>query len=163
MTTPRDLSLTPREQDLKAASRELIEAYGGQQSASALLGPAQSRYSDAGHNNTRVFLRIDEVVALEDRTAGRTGHPHVTRELARRQGYSLAPLPNALPAPMDLLQCLGVMAHEAGDVMTSISAALVDRKFTKKEAKHSIGEIDELMQVLVTMRAGLELVVEGGE
>ncbi len=153
MTEARDLTLAPSDQDLKVASAELIRAYGGQVAASELLGRAQSRFSDAGSRNTAVFLTIKEVAAFEDRTAGMAGHPIVTRALARRQGFELVRLPEALPGQGQLLQLAAKVAQEGGDVISSVGAALADGHFSGRDARDVMREADQLIHAAVTLRA----------
>lgn len=155
MSGPRDVRLPAEQQDLKAASKALVRAYGGQEAASELLGRAQSRYSDTGSPNTEVFLTICEVAALEDRTAGAAGHPIVTRELARRQGYELVARPRALPAAEDLIACVGDLMREGADVMSAIGDALKDKRWTREEVAAALKQIDELVLVAVTLRAAV--------
>lgn len=161
MSAARDLTLPPVQQDLKAASKALIRAYGGQEAAHELLGRAQSRYSDAGLGNTAVFLTIDEVGELEDRTAGAAGHPIVTRELARRQGFELVARPRALPAPEDLIAFVGQLLTEGGDVVRAVGEALKDGKWSKGEARAAGEEVDALILVAVTLRAALSAIEKG--
>lgn len=153
MSEPRDLTLTVPEQDLKVASASLIREFGGQVAAGEHFGRAQSRFSDVGSRTTATFLSIREVAELEDRTVGKAGHPIVTRALAKRQGYELVKLPEALPGSGELLQLAAQLASEGGDVIGGIGKALSDGWFCGKDAATIIGEVDQLIHVAVTLRA----------
>ena len=161
MSGVRDLQLAPAQQDLKAASKALVRAYGGQEAAAELLGKAQSRYSDAGSPHTPTFLTICEVAELEDRTSGAACHPIVTRELARRQGFELVARPRALPAPESLIACVGDLLKEGGDVMGAVAEALKDGRWNRQEARTAIEQTDDLIAVAVTLRAALTAIETG--
>lgn len=161
MSGARDVQLPPIQQDLKVASRELIRAYGGQDVTGKQFGRSQSRYCDAGSNFTSTFLNINEVGELEDRTSAIPGHPIVTRALAKRQGFELVARPRALPAPEDLIQCVGELMAEGGDVMRAVAEALKDKVWSKAEAIEAGGHVDDLILVAVTMRAALTAIEMG--
>ena len=161
MSEARDLTLTSDEQDLKVAQRLLIREFGGQVVAGEHFSRPQSRYSDCGSPNTRVHLTVREVAELEDRTVGRSGHPIVTRLLARRQGYDLVRRPDAAPGEADLLLRSGELVKEAGDVVSSLARALADRRFLPSERREVGAEIDQLIQVAVELRALVEAQGEG--
>lgn len=153
MSEQRDLSLSVPDQSLKVASASLIREFGGQVAAGEHFGRAQSRFSDVGSRTTAVFLSIREVAELEDRTAGKAGHPIVTRALAKRQGFELVQLPGALPDTGDLLQLAARLAKEGGDVISGIGGALSDGQFCGKDAALIVTETDQLIHVAVTLRA----------
>ncbi|WP_423606170.1 phage regulatory CII family protein [Sphingomonas sp. MS122] len=153
MTEAREISLSVPDQGLKKASAALIRAFGGQVAVGETFGRAQSRYSDAGSRSTGVFLTVREVAELEDQTAGAAGHPIVTRTLAKRQGFELVSLPDALPAAGDLLQLAAKVAKEGGDVISGIGAALADGAFCGRDAAAIVGEADQLIHAAVTLRA----------
>lgn len=153
MTEPRDLTLPIEEQDLKIAQRQLIREFGGQVAAGEHFRRPQSRYSDCSSTTTRVHLTVREVAELEDRTVGRAGHPLVTRQLARRQGYDLLRRPDPAPCEGNMLLQAGAMVKEAGDAVTALAQALADGKFDRRERREVIAEIDQLIGVAVTLRA----------
>ena len=161
MSGARDLQLVPAQQDLKAASKALIRAYGGQIAAGELLGKVQSRYCDAGAPNTATFLTINEVAELEDRTSGTAGHPIVTRTLARRQGFELVALPRALPCADDMLTCVSALLKEGGDVMAAVGEALKDGSWDKNEARTAREQAEELIAVAVTLCAAFTAIEIG--
>lgn len=161
MSGSRELRHPPEALALKVASKALIRAAGGTDGAGETIGARQQRMSDCGNPHTRDFLRIDEVAALEDVTAGAPNHPLITRTLARRQGYSLVRLPAAIPARADLLKLLGEQAKEGGDIAAAILSALADGVVTKREAGSVRVQIAELITVAVAMDAELAAIEVG--
>lgn len=155
MGEPRDLQLSAPQQDLKAGSKALVRAYGGQVAAAALLERAQSRYSDAGSANTATFLTIDEVAELEDRTVGMAGHPLVTTVLARRQGFVLAPEPEALPTGADLVPCIERLTKEFGEAASAACRAAVTGGSSAADLRRAESEFDDLIREAVTIRAAI--------
>lgn len=161
MTTPRDVQLSVIDQKLKTATRALIASFGGQDGASAQFGRVQSRYSDAGRPNTGVWLRLDEIATMEDNTVDKAGHPIVTRALAHRQGFSLAPEPRALPQPSDLLGFAGQLLADGGAVISRIGAAVADHRIDRSEASEIGDELDDLLLTVVTLRAAFRAIERG--
>lgn len=162
MTADRTQRVAPDQQMLKAASRELIRAVGGQEAAAEFLGSRQQRMSDCGRPNTPDFLRLDEIARLEDVTHGDPGHPHITAALARRQGYAIVRLPDAPPAGRDLLSILAENARENGDVASAILSAIGDGKVDGPERRAILGQIDEQIHVAMRLRSTIAALPEGG-
>lgn len=163
MTMQRTLTLPPQAQQLKQASRDLVRAAGGQEAAAEQTGSRQQRMSDVGLRNTADFLRIDEVAALEDITHGITGHPIVTRQLAKRQGYTLLRHPEAPPAGADLIKLVAEGAKENGDVASAILTSLADDGRIDATAQARIlAQIDEQIDVAMRLRATVATVDTGG-
>jgi hypothetical protein len=102
MTGDRTLTLPPHLQSAKIAFGELVDAFGGQVAGAAETGKSQSRICAYAHPNTPDFAPLDVIDALEARTVGTTGHPHVTAWLARRRGFELVKLPDPSAPPMPM-------------------------------------------------------------
>ena len=167
MSERRDLVLGNSARALKTASRLLVSAAGGGMAAAAALEESghghvrQQRMSDAGLPNVGVFLRIDEVADLEDVTLGLPGHPHVTRALAKRQGYELVPLPSAAGDTV-WSQRAAKLLREAGDVTGKIGTALEsDNDVDPEEAKGLLQDADELVAIAVEIREAVRRRAEG--
>lgn len=163
MSGARDLVHPPVTLALKVASKALVRAAGGGEAAAETCGGRQQRMSDCGHSNTGDFLRIDEVAALEDVTAGTLGHPIVTRTLARRQGYDLVKRPDVGPSCDDWLAMLADHASRNGEIAKGVCAALAnDRIIDAKEA----GAIRQLiaagLEHFVAMDAALAIIEKEG-
>lgn len=85
----RTVTLTPDEQAGKAAFKALAKAFGGQEAVEAEFGVRQQKVSDMGLPNVAEFPTLNLIDALEERTVGYPGWPHVTAWLARRRGDAM--------------------------------------------------------------------------
>jgi hypothetical protein len=159
MSGERDLVHPPHLQGGKAAFRELLEAFGGQVAASVETGRSQPRLSAYAHPNTADFAPLDVIDALEDRTRGLPGFPHVTRWRARRLGFELVPLPEAIlagPSPAWGLMA-SRLAKEAGDVTSAICAGLADDSdISPGEARGLLEKSAELVRIAVELEHALK-------
>lgn len=155
MSYDRDLSLSHAELDLKIAIDAAVDAAGGQARLSDALGVTQSHISNLCSRTTRAFARIDQVAAIEDRGTGREGWPHVTRTLARRQGFDLVPS-GAVGDEVSLPMHLGRIASEAGDVIKLLADRVAaSRPMTRGESEDALREIDQLADVVAGLRADI--------
>ena len=131
MTTERNVFHPPWLQDGKAATDDLIRAYGGQVAAEQLTGKGQSRLSAYGGRNTDAFAPVDVVAKLERSTHGCAGHPHVTRWLCRNAGgvrvrrntIRIAGLPAAFDG-FTLLHLSDLHADMSGPAMARVAEIL---------------------------------------
>ena len=157
MTGAREIVHEPDLQDLKVASDHLIGAFGPQKKAAGLTGYRQQRLSDCGLMNTNEFLPVDAVLKLESRTVGLPGWPHVTRTLARQQGFILVPEATA-EGEGDLTDHLCAIGAEAGAVMRALGEA--EREgLTKERRAIALTQARELAEAA----AGLVALLEGGK
>jgi len=169
VTARRDLVL-PREQLLlKRATKGLVRAVGGSDAAAESLAEAggvrvrQQRISDCTLPNTADFLRIDEAAELEDLSHGQPGWPHLTRALARRQGFALLPLPSAPDGLTDWHRQLAEVSREAGEAVGKVCDALAgDSRVDRGEVAEGrlVEEVDEAIAALAGLRALLQAVEE---
>jgi len=118
MSTPRDLQLAPRDQALKAATRALVGAAGGQEAAAAFTRRRQSTVSDWCSPNTPAFIPADAIARLVEVTYGLPGQLDLVRRLAEITGHLLvrggAPVDaGEEPLPLHLSR----IATEGADVM----------------------------------------------
>lgn len=118
-------ALSLKEQLLKRAARELTTAAGGGEGAGTACRLAKSQLLAAGSvNEPERFLPIDAVGDLEDVTRGTAGWPHVTRVLARRQGFTLVRMPEPGESEADLLAFITATSKESDDVIAALIAAV---------------------------------------
>jgi hypothetical protein len=106
-----------------------------------------------------MFMPLDVVADLERDTEV----PHVTRELARLNGYVLAQLP-PVPVSPSMMPLLGSLAKEVGDVISRVSEALGDDgKITASEIKELelSREVREAMESLALIAAVLDAIRDG--
>lgn len=154
MNCARTQSLPPHLQGAKIAWRELVDAYGGQEAASAETNKAQSRISAYGSMNTVDFAPIDVIDTLEARTVGSPGHPHVTAWLARRRGYELVKAPDASAPPMALTALVSDLVRTSGQLGGSILDA--GGQLVPSEAWRRLADADELVRVAIQIRHELQ-------
>jgi uncharacterized protein YodC (DUF2158 family) len=161
MTTERGAQLSPEELEIKIATRAASKAAGGQEYLSASLGTVQSRWSEWGSSHTRAFLPAHLVAEVEDRSAGAPGWPHITRALARRQGFELFRLPSPEALRTVWGQHLAGVAKEGGEIMARLALALVDNDVSQAEAKDALPDARDLVRVAVELAAALEATATG--
>jgi len=171
MTARRDIVLAKPELELKVATRALVRAAGGTDGAGESIRDAglgksrlQQRMSDCQNRNTPDFLRIDEVGAIEDVTSGE-GWPHVTRALARRQGFVLVPVAQDESDPDGLLMSVSEITAELGDVAQAITSALRHcseggRDCTPAEAAGALDQLHDLERGAARLRVKLQALIE---
>jgi hypothetical protein len=159
----RDLRLPPHLQSAKVAFGELVDAFGGQVAVAAETGRSQSRISDYAHRNRSDFAPLDVIDALEARTVGMAGHPHVTAWLARRRGYELVKLPDASAPPMAWTALASDMVRASGQLTAGILADLTpDGSISASDAWRRLKDAGELVRVAVEIEARLKAAAAEG-
>lgn len=157
-------ALGHEDRKLKAATKRLMQACGGQEGAAATIGEAkgvnvrQQRLSDCGNDKKPDFLRVDEVAILEDSAERDGAWPHVTRVLAARCGFILVPRPVVIASKADWLQGSAGVSKEASDVQTAIADAFADDgEVDGDEADRIISECDAGIERLLQLRMLAEM------
>lgn len=163
MTVDRTITLTPELQELKAACRALVRAFGGQVAAAERLGTRQQRISDCCSANTDAFLRVDEIAILEAETVGYPGHPHVTNVLARQRGRETVETPIAPATGCDLLKLFAGHSKESSDLaQTILEAKADDGDIDLVEAEAIDDCIDDVIGNALAMRAEVRMIIREG-
>ena len=156
--------LTADKQALKAATRRLVAAVGGQEAAVSFTRfvrhQALSDFGNPAGEHAARFIPADAIADLEALTHGTPGHPVVTRTLARLQGFDLVPLPKPRSGPTDFAEHLQAIIRETADVTVSLSCRLRDTPNAADVAELR-REITEAQQALVELDAALAQL--GGE
>lgn len=151
--------LTASKQALKAATRQLVQAAGGQEAAATytrfVRHQAFSDFGNAGPDHAAKFAPIDAVADLEAVTHGTPGHPVVTRALARAAGFALVPLPAARTAELDFAAHLQAIIRETADVTLGLSVHLQAAASGKPAPEALRAEVAQAIQVLVELDAAL--------
>lgn len=154
------VTLPPRAQSLKNATKALIRAYGGQEAAEAETGKSQTQISRYGSVDSDAFAPIDFVASLEAATHGQPGHPHITRWLARNAGGVFVTLPKAASAEADWHQAMAAVAKESSEVIQRVCAALPDgvtaAEIRELRIREEIAEAQEKLALLDAMAARVE-------
>lgn len=157
MAGDRDLVLPSHHQSAKLAFGALLDAFGGQSAAAAETGRSQPRISAYAHLNMADFPPLDVIDALEARTVGVAGHPHVTTWLARRRGFELVKLPDPSAPPMPLTALLSEVAKAAGQLTAGILGELsAECDISPSEAWRRLKDVGELVRVAVELEARLK-------
>lgn len=159
MTDRRDIVLPPDQQELKAACRALVRAFGGQEAAASRLGTRQQRISDCTNTHTDGFLRVDEVAALEHETVGLPGHPHVLATRARQLGYELVRTPTITATGKDLLVLFAQQSKENSDLAQAIVETTADGIICRADAERIVSECDDIIANAIAMRAEARLII----
>jgi hypothetical protein len=141
--------LSPMEQHEAQLVRKLVEQVGGLRNAAYFIGKSKSqiaRYQSAHHHDS---ITLRDIGKLEERTVGQGGHPLITRYLANQSGHVLVALPTETTGPAHLMQYIGAMTRELGEVSQHILNDLADG-----EINHPQAGIDECFDLL-RVTAGL--------
>ncbi|AYJ85318.1 hypothetical protein D3Y57_04690 (plasmid) [Sphingomonas paeninsulae] len=161
---PREQN-TPAKQAVKAASKALVRAAGGLEAAAEFSRPNKSVLGEYGRPEGDCFMPVDVVEDLEAITHGQAGHPIVTRHLAARAGYALVKLPTASDIDSDWLAQVGRLVSDSGAIIAGISSAAADKVINSADVGdfNLIGECDDLLALVVNMRAHFERIQAGGD
>lgn len=156
------MSVTPTpQQALKAATRRLIAACGGQESAALIPGmPIQRHqsFSEAGSPaHPDRMLRIDVAALLE----ADCGLPLVTAALAKATGHVLVPLPAVLAMRSPLGRITARALKETSEVFATLGAALDDGVLSAVEGRHLDTQIDEAIEQLLVLKAQVDFEAGG--
>lgn len=162
----RTLVLSPAQQSGKAAFAASVKAFGGQEAASAETGVRRQKISDMGLPNVAEFPTLDVIDALEERTVGLPGWPHVTHWLCRQRGGVFVPLPMGEDDADGLVLTVAELAGELGDVSRAIGDAVSasgdgGRAVTADEARVALRELDGLDRTSAQLRLKLRAHIEG--
>lgn len=141
---------SPLVPQFKAALRITIDAAGGVEAVSTLLGLNKGRISDM----TNLALEAGPSpwrLAEIERFAGVA---HVTRALAAVHGCILAPVPSSAPVPLTA-RSVGELAKEAGEAIAAVAVLVEAIRHDVHDRDKACREIDEAMAVLAGLRQTL--------
>jgi hypothetical protein len=146
--------MTPEKALLKRATVEMIKGVGGQEAGEGFTRVRRSMLSEYGSpNHPNCFVPIDVVADLEPLARERTGWPHVTQALCRAMGGTFVPEPEAPVTGSDLLTLSSQLSSEFNDAIGAVCAGLADGKWCGKDGERLEGELEQLLRVVVQMRA----------
>lgn len=148
------VTLSADEQELKAAFRQLVRAFGGMDATAVATGYAQSTVSDWASAQKAAFAPLHVVSQLEACTVGHPGHPHVTRLLARRAGFLLVERHDDAQA-VHPLAGIAAIAAELGDVSRVVAAAAADGEVDDTERCAALNAVRALEAATAALRVAL--------
>ena len=148
------VTLSPDQQELKAAFRQLVRAFGGMDAAACATGYAQSTLSDWASAQKAAHPPMHVVAHLESCTVGQPGHPHVTRLMARRAGFVLVERQED-GADVSPLHGLAGLVAETGDLSRCIGEAMADGAMDDAERLAALRELRELEGQAAALRVAL--------
>lgn len=151
------------DQNAARVSKKLVQAVGGLEACAEVTGKSTSQLSRYTSPDCTDSMPITVVRELEAVSHGHAGHPHVTRMLAQAAGFGLFKLPAADAAPADWMAHLAVLSAEAGDLTSKLAVALGDRTICPKDIRKGalLDEADDLIRVVVNIRAALSQILDG--
>ena len=158
--------LTPEKLALKKACREVVAGVGTYDAAEMFCRLGKTRLAQVCHTEQHLdeFMPVDVLLDLEPLARNRPGWPHVTRQLAKAQGFTLFREPEVEPDHGDWHEQMGELAAHGAAITSGLCAALrVDRRVTADEIKEFglIEQVDDLIADAVKLRAMLVAVTDG--
>ncbi|MXO64875.1 hypothetical protein [Altericroceibacterium endophyticum] len=156
------MTLSVQEQLQADKARELIAGVGGLEPASDITDLSTSQLGRYQSKHERDSMPARVIEQLEAVTHGQASHPVMTRHLARRQGFVLVPLPNALPGEGEWNRHIARLSQKAGDLIAGLATDLADdQDVSPREAKKRIAPADRLVEIAAELRAALIARAEG--
>lgn len=152
------MTLPVEEQAQARAVRELQSAAGGVEASGSICEKSPSLHSCYQSPQEPRSIPLRDVERLESVTHGHPGHPHVTRYLARKAGFSLVRRP-AVPADRAaILDLLARQAREQGECDPELLAAIADGAIDAAEAARLIPLFHRRLETTAQMLAELEAI-----
>ncbi len=146
--------MTPEKALLKRATVEMIRGVGGLEAGAEFTRVGKSMLADYGSlNKPDCFAAVDVIADLEPLSRERTGWPHVTQALCKLMGGTFVAEPDAPATSADLLALSSKLSSEFNDAIGAVCAGLADNKWCSKDGERLDGELDQLLRVVVQMRA----------
>ncbi|MGE6693327.1 hypothetical protein ACQKE8_12890 [Sphingobium limneticum] len=156
--------LKPTDIAISEATGDAVHAAGKQVYVSHMLGRSRSTLMAWCNEEAAEFIPLRLVPDLEKMATGQEGWPHITRALARMQGFELFHLPDVEGDAADWLGHVGAISTEAGEITGKICASLADDQRVCADDIRNHGLIDDaeqLVSVAVRLLAHVRAVVEG--
>jgi hypothetical protein len=154
--------MIPEKALLKRATVEMIRGVGGLEAGAGFTRVGKSMLADYGSaNKADCFAPIDVIADLEPLSRERTGWPHVTQALCRLMGGTFVAEPDVPATSADLLALSSQLSSEFNDAIGAVCAGLADNKWCSKDGERLDGELDQLLRVVVQMRAVARYTSEG--
>ncbi|MBJ7442865.1 MAG: hypothetical protein JHD32_00835 [Sphingobium sp.] len=156
--------LKPTDIAISEATGDAVYAAGKQEYVSRMLGRARTTLTGWCNEDEAEFIPLRLVPELEKMARGKPGWPHITRTLARMQGFELFQLPQIDADAANWLNHVGAISTEAGQITSKICTALADdqRVCAGDIRQHDlIDDAEQLVAIAVQLLAQLRAVAEG--
>lgn len=154
--------MIPEKALLKRATVEMIRGVGGLEAGAGFTRVGKSMLADYGSpNKPDCFAPIDVVADLEPLSRERSGWPHVTQALCKMMGGTFVAEPDAPATSADLLSLCAQLSDEFNDSVAAVCAGLADGTWCSKDGARLGGELDQLLRIVVQMRAVARHTSEG--
>lgn len=156
--------LTPSDVLISAATADAVMAAGKQDFVAMQLERSRAVIMAWGDKRAREFIPLRLVPQLEELGTGQDGWPHITRALAKMQGFELFALPTEDAGAGDWLTKVGLVSTETAEITTKICAALADdQKVCRDDIARLrlLDDVDQLLALALQMRAQMRAVVAG--
>lgn len=150
--------LKPTDIAISEATGDAVHAAGKQVYVGHMLGRGQSTINAWGNVEVAEFIPLRLVPELEKMGTGSEKWPHITRALARCQGFELFRLPVIDGAPGDWLRQVGAVSTETAEITAKICASLADDQAVCAHdvRRHGlIADAEQLLALAVQMLAHL--------
>lgn len=136
---------------IKAATRELVAAVGGNSAAAGIAGISAGLMSRAASDERDDLLPFAAAIALE--TAA--GMPVMASLFDDLTGHVVQPAEGGVSAGDGITDRMVAIVGEAADVTKTLAEAVRDGRVTPREAAGALGEIGDLERVLVATKKDL--------
>lgn len=146
--------LKPTDIAISEATGDAIHAAGKQVYVSHMLGRSRAVLTAWCNEEAAEFIPLRLVPALEKMATGQPDWPHITRALARMQGFELFHLPDIDTDAANWLTQIGALSTEVAEITTKICAAIADDGAVCKQdiRKHQlIGDAEQLVALSVQL------------
>lgn len=155
-------SLEPTDIAISEATADAVYAAGKQVYVGRMLDRGQSTVASWCTSEASEIIPLRLVPALENMAAGQDGWPHITRALAKMQGFELFRLPAPDGEATDWLAQIGILSTEAADITRKICTGMGDRKICAHDVQrmNMIEDAEQLVSVAVAILARLRAVGE---
>ena len=153
-------NLGPADIAISEATADAVHAAGRQVYVSRMLERSQFTVAQWGNSEVAEFIPLRLVPVVENMSAGQDGWPHITRALAKMQGFELFRLPAPEGEAMDWLAQIGILSTEGADITRKICTAMGDRRVCAHDVKRlgMIEDAEQLVSVAVAILARLRAV-----
>jgi len=124
---------------------------------SAILGKSESSYKKYHYNESAMPLEQFFGVLFE------SGAVEILSLMAKRMHCVVVPLPKSSSTTADYLKKSAKVLKETGDVVGAIGKSLADGKYTLREKRHTLEQVDDAISALAALRERLSVDIKAGE